>query len=77
MRFQERRCTACNWPRSSGYISFGGKMHEPHCDACCRAWEDELRITAMLRQRLPLGPVNLEHFRAWQRERAQRMGVAA
>jgi hypothetical protein len=72
MRFQQRRCTACDWPRSSGHISFGGRIHEPHCASCLSDWEKILRSL-----KGAAAFIGLSVFRDWQRERAQRMGVAA
>jgi hypothetical protein len=56
------RCTACGWPRCSGYISFGQKLHERHCSSCLSAWEALMR-----------GPhgrlLTLAMYRDWQKER--------
>ncbi len=73
MRFQSQppRCVACNWVRCSGYISFGGKLHEPHCLACMSSWE------TLLSEKPARTVVGLREYRAWQAERAQKMGVSA
>jgi hypothetical protein len=59
------RCCACGWPQCTGIISFGNKMHEPHCDACCKDWE---RLMLNTRSSV-LNNLGLQYFRRWQAER--------
>lgn len=66
------QCMACHFPRCSGYISFGKRLHERHCDACLSDWE---RLLRSLKGAARF--IGLAVFRDWQRERAQKMGVAA
>lgn len=73
MRFQGQRCMACDWPRSGGYVSFGKELHEPHCLSCLSEWEKILRAATGAAALW----ITLDVFRDWQRERAQKMGVAA
>jgi hypothetical protein len=72
MRFQGKRCMACGWVRCSGIITFMKKVHEPHCASCLSDWERILRSLKGAAIWVGLGV-----FRDWQRERAQKMGVAA
>ena len=58
------RCCACRKTTSSGVISYG-KVHEPHCEECCKAWESQMRFCASERY-----SVTLDYFRAWQAQRA-------
>lgn len=71
MRFQATRCVACGWPRSSGFITFGGKLHEPHCLSCLCSWEK------VLAEKPAREVIGLREYRAWQAERMQKMGVTA
>lgn len=73
MRFQGKRCAACDWVRCSGFISFMDKVHEPHCASCLSDWEQEMKAV----ERTGVGSLTLAYYRQWQRERAQKMGVAA
>lgn len=66
-------CMACGFLRCSGYISFGTKLHERHCTSCLREWESEMRAVGAIVG----GSLTLAYYRQWQRERAQKMGVAA
>lgn len=59
------RCTACSFPRCTGYISFGTKLHERHCDACLRNWEKIMREAPQ--------ELSLALYRAWQAARAEVM----
>jgi hypothetical protein len=58
------RCCVCGWPQCTGIISFGNKMHEPHCDACCKDWEKMLVAYTATGVR-----PGLNHFRLWQFQR--------
>jgi hypothetical protein len=71
MRFHGK-CAACSWVRCSGFITFGRKVHEPHCASCLSDWE---RILRSLKGAARF--IGLSVFRDWQRERAQKVGVAA
>jgi hypothetical protein len=68
-----RRCCACGWPRISGLISYGARMHEPHCASCLADWEKRMRAA-------PAGwsavrVLTLEKFRDWQRQRKETMAA--
>jgi hypothetical protein len=63
-----KKCSACGWPWSGGYISFGNRLHEPHCAVCLKNWEGVMKKAA------EVGPVgvlalSLAVFRDWQQER--------
>jgi hypothetical protein len=64
-RLEPLRCCACGWPQCTGIISFGNKMHEPHCDACCKDWQNILKLLADHGS----FPLTLKHFRFWQSRR--------
>lgn len=51
-------CCACGKAPVTGVISYAGKVHEPHCEACCKEWETILAYADRV--------LTLEHFRGWQ-----------
>lgn len=54
-------CCACGKAHATGVISYTGKVHEPHCEECCKAWEAQLRFCTSD------GYIaGLEFFRKWQ-----------
>ena len=63
-------CCACGAPNPTGVISYGGKVHEPHCDECCKAWE---LILALHGHGMLVCAITMDLFREWQ---AQRAGTA-
>lgn len=57
-------CCACRKGIPTGVISYGSRVHEPHCDACCKDWEAAMRLHEFSIR------LSLADFRAWQAERA-------
>lgn len=61
-------CCACRRGIPAGVISYGSRVHEPHCEVCCKDWEKILLGAAMAPPRVTLC---MEDFRAWQAQRAR------
>lgn len=56
-------CTACRKQIASGMISYLNRIHEPHCDGCCKDWEAHMQRAVF--------PLTMDYFRAWQAQRAR------